>query len=323
MTKSKIQNKSQCQIANYKTKVLLFVICALVLFCHLCFGICHFLSAAEEAASESDQQINEFSLASFGEQGKKAWDLSGQSADIFNEVVKLKDVVGNLYGEKEDIRLTADKGDFDKVDGKVHLEENVVITTSSGTKLTTDSLDWDRKKQLVMTEALVNIERGNMVTTASGALGEPNLKKVSLQKDVTVNINPAAEEKSQEPAADKKKIVITCDGPLEVDYGKNIATFRNNVKVDTQDSIIQSDIMDVYFGKMGQDTSTETGADVSAMGSKIDKIVARGNVKITRGENVSYSDEATYTAADKKIILSGTPKLIIYSTEEMNASLGN
>jgi lipopolysaccharide assembly outer membrane protein LptD (OstA) len=59
------------------------------------------------------------------------------------------------------------------------------------------------------------------------------------------------------------------------------------------------------------------------MGSKIEKIVARGNVKITRGENVSYSDEATYTALDKKITLSGSPKLIIYSTEEMSASFGN
>jgi LPS export ABC transporter protein LptC len=277
--------------------------------------------AQEQNTQESDQQISEFSLSSFGDKGNKAWDLSGKSADIFIDVVKLKDVVGNLYGEKEDIHLIADKGDFNKVDGKVHLEENVVITTSSGTKMTTDSLDWDRKNQLVTTEDFVNIERGNMVTTANGAVGEPSLKKVNLQKDVTVNINPAPDEKNQEPE-DKKKIVITCDGPLEIDYGKNIATFKNNVRVDTQDSIIQSDIMDVYFGGMGQDNSG-VGTDLTAMGSKIEKIVARGNVKITRGENVSYSDEATYTALDKKITLSGSPKLIIYSTEEMSASFGN
>ena len=334
MTKSKIQNKSQCQIPNYKTKVLLFVICALSLFCALCFGICHFSFATEEAASESDQQISEFSLASFGEKGKKSWDLSGRSADIFSDVVKLKDVIGNLYGKDEDIKLTADKGDFDKTQGKIHLEDNVIITTSTGAKLTTDSLDWDRKNQLVTTNDAVNIERGNMVTTASGARGEPNLKKVSLQKDVTVNINPTAEEKSQDQEMNvKKKIVITCDGPLQIDYDKNIATFNNNVNVDTQDAIIQSDIMDVYFGKAGagKDTSgsKKVNSDVdsalggSAMGSKIDKIVARGNVKITRGENVSYSDEATYNALDKKIILSGKPKLIIYSGEGMNASFGN
>jgi len=312
--------------------VFMFLKIFLVLFTFFIFIDFSNISAQEQNTQESDQQISEFSLASFGEKGKKAWDLSGKSADIFNEVVKLKDVVGNLYGDKEDIKLTADKGDFDKVDGKVHLEENVVITTSSGTKLTTDSLDWDRKNHRVTTKDVVNIERGNMVTTASGALGEPNLKKVNLEKDVTVNINPETNEKSKESTV-KKKIVITCDGPLQIDYDKNIATFNNNVRVDTQDAIIDSDIMDVYFGKAGadRDTSGSKKADAdlgsalggSAMGSKIDKIVARGNVKITRGENVSYSDEATYNAFDKKIVLSGKPKLIIYSGEDMNASFGN
>lgn len=281
----------------------------------------HNLFCQEQAPQESDQQIMDFSLASFGEKGKKTWDLSGKSADIFSDVVKLKEVVGNLYGKDEDIRLTADKGDFDKAEGKIHLEENVVITTSSGSKLTTDSLDWDRKKQLVTTKDAVNIERGNMVTTASGARGEPSLKKVSLEKDVTVNINPDTEAKSKEQEL-KNKIVITCDGPLEIDYDKNVATFNENVKVNTEDVLIDSDVMDVYFGGTGKDASALTKAD-STMGSKIDRIVARGNVKITRGENISYSDEATYSAQDRKIILSGKPKLIIYSQEGLDASFGD
>ena len=60
------------------------------------------------------------------------------------------------------------------------------------------------------------------------------------------------------------------------------------------------------------------------MNNKIDKIVARGNVKVVRGENVSYSDEATYTAIDKKLILTGRPKLVISQTENISdASFGN
>ena len=76
--------------------------------------------AQEQNATESDQQINDFSLAGYGEKGKKSWDLSGKSADIFTDVIKLKDVIGNLYGKEEDIRLTAERGDFNKADGKVH-----------------------------------------------------------------------------------------------------------------------------------------------------------------------------------------------------------
>jgi LPS export ABC transporter protein LptC len=278
------------------------------------------LYALEQPAQDSDQQIRDFSLSGFGEKGKKTWDLAGKSADIFDEVIKLKDVIGNLYGEKENIQLTADKGDFNKVDAKVHLEDNVIITTSSGTKLTTESLDWDRKKQLVSTKDQVNIERENMITEALGAYGQPNLNKVTLEKDVKVNINPATNPNTASGLKDK--IIITCDGPLEINYEKNIATFKNNVKVENKDSSIYSDIMDVYFASSDK-SSPKADSNSIIMGSKIEKIVSRGNVKIVRGENISYSDEAVYTAADKKIVLSGKPKLIIYSTEGLNASAGN
>lgn len=290
------------------------------------FFSCAGLYAQQEpAAKESDQQIGDFSLAGYADKGKKSWDIAGKSADIFDDVVKLQEVEGNLYGEKEDIKLVADKGDFDKTQGKVHLEQNVVITTTAGAKLTTDSLDWDRRNQLVTTEDKVNISRDNMTTTATGAVGEPNLNKIKLEKDVRVDIKPQPQGEGIKPQ--ENKIMITCDGPLEIDYAKNVATFKNNVKVDTQDNQIYSDLMDVYFnasGAQGEQAKQEELAQQQAlMGAKIDKIVARGNVKIIKGENVSYSDEATYTAADKKIILTGKPKLVIFSTEDLSASFGN
>lgn len=293
-------------------------------------------------APESDQQISEFSLSGYGEKGRKAWDLAGKTADIFDSVIKLKDVTGNLYGEDEDIKLTADNGDFDKTEGKVHLEKNVVITTSSGAVLTTEAMDWDRKRQVVSTDEMVNIVRDNMVTNGTGAVGKPNLSRVVLQKDVQVDINP------KEGAQQTNKIVITCDGPLEVDYAKNIATFKNNVKVDTQDNLIYSDIMNVYFLTSSSSGAKETKKEekketkkeekkeenkdnnkdsggFASMGSKIEKIVATGNVKIIKGQNISYCQEATYTASDRKIVLTGRPQLIIYSnsTEGMDAPFGN
>jgi len=290
----------------------------------LIFLITSFCGAENSAPTqESDQQISDFSLGGFGERGKKTWDLNGKSADIFTDTIKLKDIIGNMYGEKENIKLTADKGDFDKKEGKMHLEENVIITTSSGAKLTTNSLDWDRKNNIVQTKDLVNIERQNMTTQAQGALGHTDLKQVRLEKDVTVNITPAEKDKTAKEDIKKNTIVITCDGPLDIDYEKNIATFNNNVKVDRQDSQIYSDRMDVYFSTNKKD-KVQAEADFGVTASSIDKIVAIGNVKIVRGQNISYSDEAVYTALDKKISLSGRPKLIIYSAEDMkNASFGN
>ena len=279
------------------------------------------VSAKEQVPQESDQQISEFSLSGFGEKGKKSWDLSGKSADIFTDIIKLKDITGNLYGEKEDIKLTADRGDFNKAEGKVHLEQNVVVTTSSGAKLLTDSLDWDRKNQLVTTRDKVNIQRADMVTTAYGAEGHPNLNQIKLERDVMVRLNASAADKGASKDKEDNKTVITCDGPLAIDYEKNIATFNNNVKVDRGELLIYSDRMDVYFNRDKSAKASEVNDSV--MGSKLEKIVAHGNVRIIRGDNTSFSDEAVYTATDKKIILSGKPRLVLYSAEDLNASVGN
>jgi len=285
------------------------------------------LTESQNTAGESDQTINDFSLAGYGDKGKKTWDLAGKTADIFTDLVRLSDVVGNLYGKTEDIKLTADKGDFNKVDGKVHLEDNVVITTSAGTKMFTESLDWDRKNQLVTTSDIVCIKRSNMIATAKGAWGNSTLKKVSLIEDVRLDIAPGAENgKSPD---DKEKIIITCEGPLEIDYEKNVAVFNKNVKVEREDSTIYSDTMDVYFLSGGEEVKVAAenkgaAAPMGMMGSKIDKIIAKGNVKVIRGENISTSDEAIFSSADKKLVLTGKPKLFIYSTEGLaNAPAGN
>ena len=140
------------------------------------------------------QQISDFSLSGYEDKGRKSWDISGKSADVFTEVVKLKDISGNLYAEGENVNLTARKGDFNKSEDKVYLEDNVVITTSKGAKLTTDSMDWDRKNKLVTTEDKVNINRDNINISGIGALGEPNLNKVSLNKDIRVDISPLPTE---------------------------------------------------------------------------------------------------------------------------------
>lgn len=280
------------------------------------FCACASCACAAAQAQESGQQINDFSLSGFGDQGKKAWDLSGKSADILNEVVKLKEVVGNHYTDKDTVNLTADKGDFNKNSGVVHLEDNVVITTSGGAKLTTDSLDWDRKKQIVSTLDRVNVHKQDMNLSGVGAKSITGLKTMELEKEVRLDILPA-----EDKISNKEKIMITCDGPLEVDYEKNIAVFNNNVKVEKPDLTIYSDKMQVYFTPRQEESR---GVQESlAMASSIKKIVAQGNVRILRGENTTYSQEAIYDAQSKKITLTGRPRIIIYQSEDMNAAFGN
>ncbi len=266
--------------------------------------------ASAQQAPSADQQINDFSLAGYGEQGKKTWEVEGKSADIFNDTVKLDDVVGNLYGDAENVRLSADKGDYDKATNVIRLMENVVITTTSGARLTTDSLQWDRAAGIVSTQDPVHIARDTMLAVATGAHGEPSLKRMALEKDVRILVLPVAPGEK----GIAEKIVITCDGPFDIDYSRNTAVLRNNVIVERENATIYSDLMDVFFASSrppGTRGKSSSGVPDSLGGKSITKIVARNNVKVVRGENVSYSEEAEYNAADGRIILRGRPKIVV------------
>lgn len=270
----------------------------------------------------SDQKIDDFALSGGNQKGKKAWEVKGKSADIFTDVVKLTSVNANVYGEEEDVNLVGDKGSYDKASGKMRLEDNVVITTSGGGKMTTSYLDWDKESKRVSTEAMVNIERQNIKATANGLEGEPDLKKISLKNDVKVEVREQAGEpealsasapqqadsagkaKTDDPLfSAKEPTVITCAGPLEIDYEKEIAVFHNNVVVDQKDhGIMHADRMDAYFDFKNK---------------KILRILSQGNVKIVKDENTSYSDEALYSAQDGKLTLSGNPRLVINSKDKI------
>ncbi|MCK9572140.1 MAG: LPS export ABC transporter periplasmic protein LptC [Candidatus Omnitrophica bacterium] len=278
----------------------------------LCFILNFAIANAGDEVMQSNQQVNDFALSGFGDKGKKSWDLAGKSADIFDDTVKLKAVKGTLYEEKDNVLLSADNGNFNKKSGLVHLEDNVVLTTSSGAKLTSDTLNWDRKQQTITTDSRVNLDKNQMNLQGKGASAQTNLKKLQVNEDVRLDIN-------QKTAADK--MVITCLGSLDVDYGKNIAVFNDRVRVERPDITMLSDKLVVYFNTKKQKGSAQSSSIISA--GAIDKIVASGHVQILQGENVSYSEEAVYTAVDKKLSLLGSPRLVIYQTEKMNAAFRN
>ncbi len=249
---------------------------------------------AEEAVNQvSDQQFLDFNLAGFGQGGKKTWQIQGQSADIFGDVVKLNNINADLFGQEEKMNLTAKKGSLNKQTGNMHLEQDVVATTDSGAKLTTDSLDWQRDKNFVTTKDPIKIEKESMTARGRGAEAKIDLNLAKLEKEVQVNIN--TDPKNPKGSV----IIITCDGPLNVDYLNETGIFRNNVVATEEQGKIYADMMRVYF-----DFKAKT----------VKKIICVGNVKIIKADNTSYSEQAIYNALEKKLTLIGKPKLVL-STE--------
>lgn len=242
------------------------------------------------------QKILSFNLEGYRENGEKKWELSGACADILSNVIKLDYVVAKAYGDDASLTLKADSGIYDKNTKDIHLQKNVIGRSSDGARIITDSLDWKDKTEQVTTDALVRIEKDNLFSVGRGAVGSPGLKKVELKKDVTVEIR------------DNPPTVITCDGPLEVDYSKNLAILNKNVRIVDPRGEIYADLMKVRF-----DPKTR----------KITRVVAIGNVRIQREGNSTFSERAIYTVKSGKVKLIGRPKIVVFPKEKKDASAGD
>ncbi len=269
--------------------------------CLMILIACGFVYAqdTQEVQSATDtqgysQQFEGFNLQGYTDDGKKAWDVKGDTADVLNSSIKLHNVDANSYGEQK-MNVKAKTGIVDKASGDMHLEKDVVITTERGTQLTTDALDWQRNKDLVTTDDKVVITDESMIATGTGATAHPNLKQAQLNEDVTVKM------KTEPKKSDGRIVTITSDGPMVIDQIKQSAVFHDNVVAVQENRILQADQMEVFFDKLT---------------NKITKIICTGNVVITQGENKSYSKMAIYDANTQMLTLSGQPKLILITQGE-------
>jgi len=173
---------------------------------------------------------------------------------------------------------------------KTYGSEEAVITADQGV--------YDKSKNNVKLHQ-------NVVATIenAGATLKEQMGLSTLPGDPS-NGNAAKDEVSK--PKEKKKIIITCDGEVEFDYVKNLAYFTDNVKVKSSDGDIDADKITV---------------DLNPGTKKINDIVATGHVKITQRDNVAYGDNAKYNEAEKKVSLSGNPKIVI--TDEGDGAIKN
>jgi lipopolysaccharide export system protein LptA len=157
-------------------------------------------------------------------------------------------------------------------------------------------------------EAVITADKGIYDKTKNNVTLESNVKATientkGFAQEFTGLSSPLAggssksADKSSSKDKKKSKIVITCEGQVEFNYEKNQAFFLKDVKVSSADGDIEADKITV---------------NLDPTSKKIKTIVAEGNVKITQGENVTYSDKAIYVESQKRIVLIGRPKLIIY-----------
>ena len=265
----------------------------IVLFVFLSSVLCHLPLFSQEVS----QQVDKFVLEGFNESGERSWEVTGDTADIFGNTIKISNVDANAFGEEQDVNITARQGEVDKKSGDVRLSEDVVVTSEDGSQLKTNSLHWEKESNIVSTADSAVITDKAIKATGVGLQANPEGKTARLERDVKVEV----ETEDQNADKEQQQVVITCDGPMELDQINNTATFKQNVIAVRGDQILKADKVEVHF-----DPETK----------RIATIVCTDNVSVQRDENISYAEKAIYSAADQKVIFVGRPKLIMTTDEE-------
>jgi len=248
------------------------------------------VSPAENAAAS--QQLQGFNLNGYNNNGEKTWDVNGTKADISDTNIQITNVDANFYG-KEQANLTSDHGTINKTNGNVNLKDNVVVTDEDrGTQMTTNSLDYNKNKDLVTTQDPVKIVDEQGVLTGQGMIAHPNLKKAQINKHVkaVVKTQPQGDP-------DGQTIIITSDGPMQMNQATMYAVFNINViaREPATGRELDSDKMEIWFNQATK---------------KIKKAICTGHVKAIQGADISFADQMTYDGETQLLTMVGSPKII-------------
>ncbi len=258
----------------------------------------------DAAAPESQDPLHKvyrFSFSMYRPEGNKDLEIEGDSASIFTRKIDLNNVIAKAYAEETPVTITADRGMFDKSNGMVYLKRNVVATTNTGARLLTESLDINPQGHRMQTEERAAVRKDNIDVEGDGAESDPHIKEVTFKENVTVQIRN--EEGAKQPT------VITCDGPLEINYVTHVALFERNVIARDSQGTLTSDRMKVYY-----DEGTK----------RVSKMVATGNVVVISSDgNKTYSDNVVYLPQEGRVILGGDSETTYFPDLQGGGSSGD
>lgn len=122
-------------------------------------------------------------------------------------------------------------------------------------------------------------------TRATGV--EPNLQKNLVDRNTPIQI-----------ASDR----------MDAYNEKGVVVFDGNAVATQGDRTIRAETLTLYYKKKAESGEQAADADIRKTGD-LDKIDAKGNVRITQGERVVTGNEAIYLQDAQKIIIKGNAVL--------------
>lgn len=145
----------------------------------------------EERAVLPDQVIMEFATTeTFG--GDKSWKLLADKAEVFDKkgYSKVFGVKILFYGPEGDVTsvLTSERGRVTEKTRDLQAFGNVLLESSEGVKVETESLRWDNGNERIWSSEFVTVTSGTRVLTGYGFDSDPGLKDLQVHSQVKISV---------------------------------------------------------------------------------------------------------------------------------------
>jgi LPS export ABC transporter protein LptC len=138
-----------------------------------------------------DQVVSDF-VATETDEGALQWKMYARQASTYkaSNLVVAQAVRVDFFDEKGErsSALTANEGDMNDLTHDMTAKGNVVIQGTEGTRMTTDQIHFNNKKQRIETDSFVRVERAGDVLTGWGFESDPELKDFQFKRQVKATV---------------------------------------------------------------------------------------------------------------------------------------
>ncbi|MFQ5900595.1 MAG: LPS export ABC transporter periplasmic protein LptC [Thermodesulfobacteriota bacterium] len=125
-------------------------------------------------------------------EGIKEWELTAEDVQYFKDksVMLLKGVnVRFLSGLNDTITLEGKEGHLNSDSGDIRISGDVMVTSSAGQRLYTDSLNYKSDGKMITTESKVSLSGPNITVRGKGLFMDIKNERFVILKNVYAEIN--------------------------------------------------------------------------------------------------------------------------------------